>query len=633
MNRTCSPDDIKRIWSNRMAYQLKFVVSGEEIYEMRIVSERAVCSQHNSEFRYHDMILDLYQRILCANNFEHLELSKEVFSSVGLEEEIRVEKENQLLNEKVINEIKHLKVEKRKVYVLSDFYLDSQWIVAFLKEKGVESLFDGIFVSCELGVNKARGEIYTVIKKELSINARECCMVGDNYHSDILQARKNGFSAIHITSPHMQNRTIDSRKRLLGEVCKEKKAGMSYSNYAFIFYRYVSLLYKELVKENITKVFFFAREGELLKKIFDIYCKILNKKLGLPIIESRYLYVSRQATYAASLQDLGNEDFSVLFNQYPNESINTFLANIGFDSNERKALESSTNLNFDVVIDNLRVSSQFKQLKENAEFVSAYNTKVMRSKSYLHLYLEQNGFMECEKAAVVDVGWKGTIQDNIVKCLENQISTVGYYCGLRKEAYIDERDMKKGLLFSEYPCNSEDCKVWSFDSGFWERLLTASHPSVKGYTKENDQINPLFNEFGSEHNNYKLIRPIQERMLEMVEKISDIVCELPAFDAEIYEIIREINIKTCCNVNKDNMVLKNMLLIGQMENFGIQKTWGEAFYDRFTMSNILLKIKRDFSKIKDPMLVSTVFCNKRMYRLGALCYRIQRGMMRIRDNK
>lgn len=604
-----------------MAYRLNLVVSSDAIYEMRIASEISVQHPNNHEFKYSDMINELYHRILCLNKFEQLNMEKDSFIEVCFEEEIKIENEHQYLNHYVVEEIRKLYQMNKKIYVLSDFYLDSKYIALFLREKGIDTLFDGIIVSCEESVNKAQGQLYDLIKKRFVLNGTESYMIGDNYRSDILQARKHGFTTVHIrTKVH---KSLDSRKILTDKMCKEKQFGMSYANYAFLFYRYISLLYTALKKEGLSGVFFFSREGELLKKFFDLYCDVMKRKFGLPAIESHYLYVSRQATYAASLNDLASEDFHVLFHQYPNQSIDTFLMNLGFDVYERKFLKENIPLDFDVVVDDLCHSSQFSLLKENTKFISLYSEKISQSKHYLCEYLRQNGFFTNKKVAIVDVGWKGTIQDNISKCLQREQCIIGYYCGLSKDAETNAENRKEGLLFSEYPKRSLDLNIWSFDAGFWERLLTASHPSVKGYTLENDKIIPLFNDFGTEEDNFELMKPIQNQMFKLFKELCEMICDIPALDTEIEEVIREIHIKTCCCVGKSNMILKTQLLNGQMENFGAQTNYGQAYGDRFTMRHILSKLKHNLRKIKNPLLITTVLCNRGLFGLSAYILRIQ----------
>lgn len=628
MHRICSADDIKRIWCNRMVYQLQFVVSAREMYEMRIAGETAVSLKYNHEFLYADMLSDLYQRILCANHFEKLPISCEDFLSVGQETEIKVETEYQLLNEKLIEQVKNLRQAGKQVFILSDFYMNNKCIESFLKDKGADGLFDGVFVSCEFGKNKAYGELYSEMLEHLAVSADECCMIGDNYRSDILQAKRHGFSTVHVLHGKAYNHPINSMKILLPE--NRLKSRMSYSNHAFFLYRFVSLLYKELVQERISTVFFFSREGELLKKIFDIYCNRLHVKLGLPVIESVYLYVSRQATYVASLASLEDEEFSALFQQYPDLSINEFLENIGFDAEERGKLEEELQSDFSVTIENLKLSAQFEQLRKNDTFASQYSYKVEQNRNNLCRYLEQNRFMQFKYAAIVDVGWKGSIQDNLAKTLDYKMPIHGYYCGLMKEAFVCEDNKKTGLIFSEYPYRSKDCEIWKFDSSFWERLLTASHPSTRGYTEEKGRVIPVFNEFGTEEKNYQLMKPIQDEIVKKIDEISETMLRIPAFEEEIYKIFRTQHIRTCCNVSRDNMILQRALLEGHMENFGVQKTWKEAWSNAFTWSNVIVKLHHNIRKIKDCTLVATVLNRKSLYRTSALLYRFKGLAFRIR---
>lgn len=82
--------------------------------------------------------------------------------------------------------------------------------------------------------------------------------------------------------------------------------------------------------------------------------------------------------------------------------------------------------------------------------------------------------------AVADVGWNGTMQDNICNSLEG-LDCAGFYIGIINSAFITEDRRKNGLIFAQNPINSRDMDLWQYDHVFLERLLWASHGATDHY--------------------------------------------------------------------------------------------------------------------------------------------------------
>lgn len=621
MLRKCSDDDIKKIWSNKVSKYLFALISSKELYKIRKGAELALAGKENREFTYKELINDIYYRINCFIG-GRLECTQDFFFEICYKSEVESELERQELNTPIIELAKELKEIGKKIYILSDFYLGKKEITLFLEEKGVKNLFEDIYVSCEYGENKLNGGIYRKILNQLKIIPSECCMIGDNYRSDIKNAKAAMVQAIQVKVPRNHNRREEWTKILNDLRVRQKKAGMSYANYAFSLFYFISKLYDELNRRNFNKVFFFAREGELLKQLFDLYCVTLNKDFGLPIIESHYLYVSRQSTYAAGLKELNEEDFASLFKEYRDMSVLAFLSNLTFEEGQIKKIQKSLDLDFYKTIVNFKNSDEYQQLRGSKLFADYYDNNVKQRRSTLIKYLSQNGFYEDSQVAVVDIGWKGSIQDNIYRTKED-ISLFGFYYGLTNLATVTEKNIKSGLIFHEYPLRSKDYVTWSFDCNFLERLCTASHASTKGYQEESGKMTPVFNEYGEEEDNYKLIKPIQDGILKVFSRIIGIIYKLPCLSDDLEECIMTIHNKTRCKINKSNMILQYKLLSKQKENFGYQSAAGSRLETLYKGSNL----KKYYRALKDPIKVARLLASKKFFTLSAWLYRVQYGKL------
>lgn len=625
MHRKCSGDDIKKVWAVQMALKFGNRFNSKDWYEIRISAERCVCRKENHfEFTYEELTSEIYNRFESLGLWYEDATNYEQFHVISLKTEMQIEINMQEKNEEVISAVKMLKALGKPVYILSDFYLGSGILSRFLEEKGESNLVDKIFVSCEFKKNKADGSIYEEVIKLLDCDAGVCCMIGDNYRSDYMNAKENGLNAVKVKDTKKFNKTIDAHKILSGLQNREHKNGFSYANYSFMLFKFIEILYNKLIKYGDKKVFFLAREGEVLKKIFDIYCKYVSDEYDMPYIDSEYLYVSRQATYPASLKVLEEETFDTLFSQYPQMSIKAFLTNIGFSEEAKTEVKEIFSNEYDKTVYNFGRSNIFERLRNNLTFQEEYNTVISEKKELLQGYLRQHGFFESKSAVIVDVGWKGSIQDNLVKCIDKCITVRGYYCGLNNNAKSDSKNRKQGLIFAEYPYRTKNYSVWSYDANFMERLLTASHASTRGYREIEGKIEPIFNEFGSEELNYKLIKPIQNVMVSQFEKCMRVFYNLPLLSDELGEFLTLSHIQCCCEIYKSNLELQQKLLEGQMENFGFLVKSGDRLKKAFSIKNILLKIGKNYKLLKNIPLAIRVLNSHKLYWLSLCLMRLEK---------
>ena len=627
MNRTCSADDVKRLWSNRMAKRLGMCVPSSVLYKIRRGAEAEICKKERDfEFTYNELTDAIYKRLLAVT--DKITFSMETFYAMALEVETGVETDVQVVNQPVVDMIMKLKGMNKRLFVLSDFYLPKFCFTDFLEMKGLSGIFEDIFVSCHFDTNKASGRLYPLVLEKLGVSASECFMTGDNHTSDYLNAKANGLGAYNVKENKKFNQKIDNRKELYDILTFEKKDGLSYSNYAFVLYLFTQRLYKELIDKSYKKAFFLSREGEFLKKLFDEYSLYMHNTYGLPRVESKYLYVSRQSTFPASLRPLEEEDFTTLFSSYPTMSIRVFLEHIGIRESDAEEIMQSLEGNTTEDIKNLWESKVFADLLANEKFRQVYADVYLANKMTFLNYLRNQGFFDDKQVALVDVGWRGSMQDYIYRSIEGGASLTGYYVGLGNNADISEDNKKYGLVFSEYPYKSDHHRIWSFDSNFMERLLSASHPSTRTYVIENDKINPVFNEFGKEEDNYRLIKPVQEYIMEKFRRILEAESNLPVLDDEFYRLCMEAHIEACTKVTGDNMRLQQKLLKGQNENFGYLVSSGDRLKKVFSVKNILRKLFSDAGLLKNSQLIARVLMTKGFYGISAAIYRSNKRRLR-----
>lgn len=81
----------------------------------------------------------------------------------------------------------------KKVIAISDMYFSKTFLRELLKKSGYE--IDDVYVSCDKGLSKSSGKLYTFVAKDLGVSRNSFLHIGDNYDSDVENARKRGFDA------------------------------------------------------------------------------------------------------------------------------------------------------------------------------------------------------------------------------------------------------------------------------------------------------------------------------------------------------------------------------------------------------------------------------------------------------
>ncbi len=590
VNRNCTPDEVKKLWAKRMSEKLRFSVDNNLLYETRIGAEKKLQKKRdNGEIIYDEVIKEIYIRMkLCAE--KPWAFSEDEFLSLAFDAECECEKEVQIPCEEICSCIKKLHLSGIKTAIISDFYLPKEAFMSFLTYHKLEGFVDRVFVSADYGENKHSGTLYKTVLRTLGVEGKECIMTGDNERADIHNSKSFGITPFKAIS-HDEDATEELKGTIEAIYRKHYKGALRYSNYAFLFYLAMENLYRDMVEEKISDIYFLSREGEFLKKLFDSY---LERREDTRI-KSHYLYVSRKATYPATLKELSVEEFSLL-RKYKKFSIRDFTDNVGiFSEGDTSFFEE---INIDERINNFFESEQFLKLKEAHEFIELYEKSRKENIAKLKRYFEEQGLVDGDKTVVVaDVGWNGTMQDNIFKIVGKKCR--GYYIGVLGDADSLEENMKKGLIFSENPYRTKDCEVWKYDHTFMERLLWASHGATEGYLEDSGKIMPVLKEYESEKNNYSMILPVQKALLEKFLLIDEAILSSPYFAKDLYPEFLKKHIDTVFTLNNKQISLQKYMIDNQMQNFGNIVSAKTSLEGVFGLRRILRKMFSHFKVFKN----------------------------------
>lgn len=415
---------------------------------------------------------------------------KDILSRYG-QDGLQVEKDLEIgcqyPDTKLIRRLEKYKERGKRIYIVSDFQMGKDCYMDFLTAKNIDpNLFDDIFISCECGHSKAKGDLYPYVLDKIGAKAEETLMIGDNRIVDGKNAKLYGIDSIII--PHYCHKAIVQLKRFLkvdySRVAAKSirkdlyRYGSPFSEYALLFYLSSRELYRQLIEKKQSNVVFLAREGHFLKRAFEVYEQAMIPEEKW--INTAYLKCSRRAAKSlspSSLAELENTQISIydylMAHGFSKSEINEISSQYGLKD---ELYECCTELCHNPSYLKLMGIQSYNELVEEKR-----KNNVIAGKQYFEAY--DKG--ECLN--LVDIGWRGRMQDTIGNILGKK--TMGYYVGLN-DSELDLSN-RKGLLFNSSPIQgvkSPWSQILKANIQLYEQLTAAPHGSAVGYSLKDGQV-------------------------------------------------------------------------------------------------------------------------------------------------
>ncbi|HEB9332198.1 TPA: HAD-IA family hydrolase, partial [Campylobacter coli] len=201
---------------------------------------------------------------------------------------------------------------KKKVVLISDMYHSKEFIENILEKNGIIG-YDNIYISSDIGKSKHNGGIYDYVVADLGIDKNEILHIGDNYYSDVEMANKNQIEAIYYKAPMVdffdnyltfknfyflkeEHLTISI---IIGVIVKKwllngKQDFEDYwESFGYCFggplcYGVSKFVYNSAINEKLQEFIFIARDGFVIKKIFNFLQDKFNSN-----IKTHYVYAPR----------------------------------------------------------------------------------------------------------------------------------------------------------------------------------------------------------------------------------------------------------------------------------------------------------------------------------------------------
>ena len=374
-------------------------------------------------------------------------------------------------------------------------------------------------------------------------------------------------------------------------------------NLAYSLYLYTVRLYEKVRQERIKDLYFFSREGALLKDVFDHFLKQSNSN---HLVNTHYLEVSRRSSFLPSLGDLGSEKFEVLFRQYRRMSLSSFLKNLTLDNHEAEILinlgvgsEEAEKVEAD-----LATAEIFQKLIACPFFESLYNQERLRKRAALAGYVGSfTGGKLPSHMYVVDVGWKGSIQDNLFTWLQRvagaDASVTGFYIGLVSDGIVDQKNQKVALLFSNKLHQSSGFRIFNENRSLYEIFLPARHGAPMSYDFDaQGSAIVLRDEFYEQKMIAEYVEPVAFQIIKKFSEITDRFKQKKQSPEKLFKIVKKKHMSMVFSPHRDEIELVQSIY--HVENFG---AYGQSYFSSSIKSfSIIEKFKYSLRLIKTRRL-------------------------------
>ena len=468
-------------------FRLMDNIYGNDFYKKRMTSESLAMDKYNKK----------------SPNIE------EIYNFIDLDYKIELDVEsNYLFCNSCMKEVYDYCVQSnKKVVFVSDMYLPGKVLEELLKRNGY-NYFEKVYSSCDYDKSKRDGTLFDLVIDELNTSPGKIVHIGDSIKSDYINPKKKGMRSILCKPKTIEydNLSYDIYDSFIKNTIKDNNNyyySIGFDKFGILLYSYSIWLKKQLEDKKISKVYFLSRDGYLIKQAFDIIND--NSK-----INSKYLYVSRRSLNIPNLwkkPEFENLDKNINMSNYFN--IEVFIKRLGLNYKDYLDLIEKHNISLEHDFN----KKTFKNERNLKDFYNEIINDVIENskKEYKLLkdYFKQediNGDI-----AIVDIGWHGSMQKNIVKICEdisNRINVYGYYLG-------QEEKVPNGLgyLFNEFDNPTNKITI-AGSFGLFESFFLANHGTVLTYEKKNNKIVPVLDKYEFDDCETNIIKDIQKGAID-----------------------------------------------------------------------------------------------------------------------
>ncbi|KAM3112600.1 HAD family hydrolase [Phormidesmis sp. 146-33] len=548
------PTDLFWELGNHLKYGGLITISPEAWSQLRIKAEdKARQGSTTNEVT----LQEIYDQLAESLNWSEIDSKKAMHNEIQLERaSLRPVPATQL-------KIQALHQQNQSIAYLSDMYLPLEVIRRFLKDHQIWAEGDVLHVSNEVGLHKVSGQLFQHHLTQQKLKASQLHHTGDNLYSDIKVPKKLGIQVQPFLETHLncyeeliadnEHLPLRFRSLLAGASrlsrlhCQEQDWhrqiiwNTAANVIGPVFFGFVHWVLQEAKRQGIRRLYFMARDGQILWKIAQIICR----KWGYDI-DCQYFYGSRQAFHFPSIQQIGENEQEWLFDRPAFFSVRVACARVNLQPEQ--IAEALTRYSLPAPMwDKSLIDQEFTALKSAFQDREIIDRIVDLAATYREKaigYFKQTGIGDGTPFAIVDSGWTGRSQRSFSQILAianlyPPEGVTGFYFGL-------ERRITPFLVDRFIPCFLEPDNITErrslSSSPILELSLAADHGSTVRYEKQDQHYIPILRSEKNERGLEWGVLVQQQAILDFTERLTDYLqpedCEVKCFHQVTEDVLR-----------------------------------------------------------------------------------------------
>lgn len=414
----------------------------------------------------------------------------------------------------------------KRVVLASDMYLPRSVIETMLTRCGIEG-WHKFHLSSDNRLRKDTGHFYRQLLADENVSPHEILVIGDNEHSDVQIPVDMGFRTLHIMRPVELARAAPRFEPVIeralyrnarNDLNKQLTLGIvTQGNFHPVFYprfdpadfvpaspwaigftiagplvlSFVQWLVKKAATDGMNRLYFLAREGQILKMVYDLW---VSGKADA--VASEYLVLSRRAITVPMISNL-DDIFKIACTHYaPNPMPDFIFERYGLRLSDEECQELAHRKIWPM---KKMVAVEEENIDHLKPLLQALEARILnqaeQERPGLMAYLHHLGLHKNSAAAIVDIGYAATTQKRLNQLLGQKIH--GYYLMTLDSA--EQVALKHQVIAQGYYCHYAKPTATEpiiYRKSFTiEKFLSADDAQVVCYRKNNSTgITPEFRE-------------------------------------------------------------------------------------------------------------------------------------------
>ncbi|WP_424195043.1 HAD family hydrolase [Ampullimonas aquatilis] len=543
LRRHCHPDAIKARVAQifLLSYRQFILPQFQDVFQLlkarqQVEHDIGVQSKnagHDFEYAIAEVLQGWIQKV-CIEEPANLPELVEAFIRVEIEQERAM-----IYADPHIEKILEQHSAAKKIFI-SDFYLSADHLHGLLEQVGLRHYFDHGYSSSDHRLSKASGRLFDHVVANTQLDKQSLKHYGDNPHADVKMPTKVGIANERFLpeSEHQARLTREQiftsrnlaiqQLRSVGLQALESHSGPDeikrlVAETGLLFIGFALYIQQQIVEQGQEAVFFFTREGEFFRQIYEVLRQ--HDVLGAPVPPAGLLEVSRVATFGPSLREISTHELMRLWSQYSSQNMASLFKSLNVMAADYQIYLDKHQVPLDEVMHHPWKDQRVQALFADMHFTAVLGAQLQSDQTMLRNYLIERGLTDdLKKVAIVDIGWRGTIQDNI-SYLYPQTELTGYYLGLHEMINVQPGNVKKQAFGPDLNKNqaTQYSEVMHFAAPL-EMLTNSPNGSTTGYHEINGKMMAIRLVDDDENQSYEAFtRHYQEMLLAATPAMAEVI--------------------------------------------------------------------------------------------------------------